>query len=139
MTKELQWVSDEIFSFDEAKGILRQWGRWLHMTGSLTGTSGVSRYRERLGEPARGLVLMPDNETAERADRVLCRIKQQDREVFRVLYLLYYCELSQYEAGQEIGKSETVVKRLHRVGLTAFASYWDAGYGKVIPVRHCHG
>ena len=125
-----------VFGVDEAKAVLIQWGNWLRQAGSPMVYYG-SGLRERVGTPVRGPLVMPDNETAERADRILCRIKQQDPDVFRVLYLLYYCELSQYDAAQEIRKSETVVKRLHRIGLTAFASYWDAGYGKAIQVRRC--
>ncbi len=119
---------------EQARQSLRQWGYWLQQTGGMGGI-GVSgqtlKYRERIGTEAQGLVLMPDDEIAERVERILCRIKQQQPDIFQVLWLWYYAEATLLEIADETRVSRATVKSRRLIGETSVAAYWDAGYGRL--------
>ncbi|MCW8917159.1 MAG: hypothetical protein OQK24_15050 [Magnetovibrio sp.] len=108
---------------------LRQWGSWLQNTQGVFVGGSISQYEERMSV-AEGLVLMGEDEVAERIERILCRIKLQHPKLYRVLWWWYYANAPWHEIADASRSSEKTVKTLRREGEIAVAAYWDAGYGE---------
>lgn len=65
---------------------LRQWAHWLSMTSSPMGGAVTTRYR--LPE-SREYEFVSDS-TAERMDQILCRVRESNLPIYRVLFDYYY-------------------------------------------------
>lgn len=124
-------VTGSVTDIEDIREHLKQWGRWLHESQSHCARSVIGQYQERIGDKSAGLVLMPDNEIAERIERILCRVKAQNPQVFRVLWWWYYVGASVPEISIKTRVSESTVKSRRLMGETSVVSYWDAGYGKI--------
>lgn len=113
---------------DMTRDRLKQWGAWLQSTEGVFG-GVIATYDER-SSVAEGLVLMGDDEVAERAERILCRIKQQHPRVYRVLWLWYYAEANWHQIADSMKAGVPTVRVMRKEGELLFAAYWDAGYGE---------
>lgn len=102
---------------------LTEWGHHLH---SIHGDKlGYSDTASHLAGGSGGGRVMPESETAERIEQILCKVKRLEPGIYHALFLWYYLGLNGTEASDRLGVSVAWYRARRRVGEVMVAVYWD--------------
>lgn len=105
---------------------LRQWAQWLKAERSPVCGAVTVRYRPREVDPVHD-VLPSEDGTAERMDRILCRVREVDAVVYCVLFQYYYHhEKSERDLAVDLHISRNKVSKLRMQGETMVGIWWRA-------------
>lgn len=105
---------------------LRQWAQWLKAERSPVCGAVTVRYQPREIDPVHDA--LPDEDgTAERMDRILCRVREVDAVVYCVLFEYYYHrDKSERDLAVDLRISRNKVSKLRMQGETMVDVWWRA-------------
>jgi hypothetical protein len=96
-----------------AREKLNHWGEYLRsIKGDRLGYSSRASHLSTPGEDS----VMPDDETAEKMDRLLCKVKAINFEAYNVLSLYYWLEYSDGAIGKTLQKPRLKCRELRLSG-----------------------